>query len=206
MHTISIRQSQPSERALATSLIYSSGPPSFEFVFKNEKQNAIDFLNHAFVRAGGEFSYDNHFSLYLNDEMVGIGSVFDAKRAHNFIFYEARNILGFYKLKCGPVIINGLKVEQLIKLPTHNEVALAHLAIHPEHRGKGLGTALIQLLMETVDQSTDKTFVLDVSEENPKAKKLYTQLGFVTTHERKSRLKNAFSYVANHSRMELKKS
>lgn len=204
MNNISLRKSQPSERALATSLIYSSGPPSFEFVFKNKKSSAIDFLNYAFTREGGEFSYDNHYSLYLNDEMVGIGSAFGAKRGQAFTLYEARNILRFYKLNCAPVIFHGLQIEGLIKLPKKNEVALAHLAIKPEYQGKGLGTELINALMQTVENRTDKTFVLDVSEENPRAKKLYERLGFVTTKEMKSNLKNNFSYVANHSRMELR--
>jgi len=203
MNKITLRKSQPSERALATSLIYNSGPPSFEFVFKNAKNSAIDFLNYAFIREGGEFSYDNHCSLYLNDEMVGIGSAFGAKQGQGFTLYEARNIIGFYKLKCTSVIYHGLQIERLIKLPKKNEVALAHLAIKPEYQGKGLGTELINTLMQTVENRVEKIFVLDVSEENPRAKKLYERLGFVVTKEMKSTLKNRYSYVANHTRMEL---
>ncbi len=204
MNNISLRKSQPSERELATSLIYSSGPPSFDYVFKNEKKSAIDFLNYAYMREGGEFSYDNHYSLYLNEEMVGIGSVFGAKRGQDFTLYEARNIICFYKFQCAPVIFHGLQIESLIKLPKKNEVALAHLAIKPDHQGKGLGTALINALMQTVGSRADKTFVLDVSEENPLAKKLYERLGFVMTKEMKSTLKNRFSYVANHYRESIK--
>ncbi len=203
MNKISLRKSQSYERALATTLIYSSGPPSFEFVFKNKKNSALDFLNYAFVREGGEFSYDNHFSLYLNNEMVGIGSAFSAKQGQAFTLYEARNIIGFYKLKCTPVIYHGLQIEGLIKLPKKNEVALAHLAIKPEYQGKGLGTELIKALMHTVENRAEKTFVLDVSEENLRAKNLYEKLGFMTTMEMKSTLKNQYSYVANHTRMAL---
>lgn len=202
MEKIELRKSQKSEVAIAVPLIYSSGPPSFEYVFKNDQVSAVNFLEHAFVRAGGEFSYDNHYSLYLNDKMVGIGSVFDAKQASAFTLYDGKNILRFYKLKSLGVIRRGLQVEGLIKLPTKKEIVLAHLGIHSDWQGKGLGTKLIDALMEKADKDSESRFVLDVSEENPRAKALYDRLGFVVTKKNDSTLKNKYSYVANHFRME----
>jgi len=58
-------------------------------------------------------------------------------------------------------------------------------------------------LIERADQSSDSRFILDVSEENPRAKALYERLGFVVTKKYDSTLKNKFSYVPNHFRMEL---
>ena len=202
MGKIALRKSQKSEVNIAVPLIYSSGPPSFEYVFKNDQVGAIDFLKHAFVRVGGEFSYDNHYSLYLNNEMVGIGSVFDAKQAGSFTFYDGKNILRFYKLKSLGIIRRGLQVEGLIKLPKKKEIVLAHLGVQPDMQGKGLGTKLIAALMEKANQEEDSRFILDVSEENPRAKALYDRLGFVVTKKNNSTLKNKYSYVANHLRME----
>ncbi len=202
MEKIEIRKSIKSEVAIAVPLIYSSGPPSFEYVFKNDKVSAIDFLKYAFVRAGGEFSYDNHYSLYLNGKMVGIGSVFDAKQSAAFTMYDGKNILRFYRLKSLGVIRRGLQVEGLIELPKKNEIVLAHLGIHADWQGKGLGTKLINALMEKANKDADSCFVLDVSEENPRAKVLYNRLGFVVTKKNDSTLKNKYSYVADHFRME----
>ena len=202
MGKIALRKSQKSEVNIAVPLIYSSGPPSFEYVFKNDQVGAIDFLKHAFVRVGGEFSYDNHYSLYLDNEMVGIGSVFDAKQASSFTFYDGKNILRFYKLKSLGIIRRGLQVEGLIKLPKKKEIVLAHLGVQPDMQGKGLGTKLIAALMEEANQEEDSRFILDVSEENPRAKALYDRLGFIVTKKNNSTLKNKYSYVANHLRME----
>ena len=60
---IELKPSKKEEVEVAVPLIYSSGPPTFEYVFKNKQVVAPDFLKYAFVREGGEFSYQNHYSL-----------------------------------------------------------------------------------------------------------------------------------------------
>ena len=203
MKNLELRPSQPSEVTKAVPLIYSSGPDAFEYVFKNGQVSAQDFLSHAFVRKGGEFSYDNHYSLYLNDKMVGIGSVFDAKQAGTFTTTDALNIFRFYKWKSLRIIQNGLRIEKIIKLPVKQEIVLAHLGVLPDLRSQGLGTKLIHSLIEKANTTAESRFVLDVSEENPRAKSLYDRLGFVVTKKIDSTLRNKFSYVPNHFRMEL---
>ncbi len=201
---IELKPSKKEEVEVAVPLIYSSGPPTFEYVFKNKQVVAPDFLKYAFVREGGEFSYQNHYSLYQDGQMVGIGSVFNAKEASAFTIVDALNIFRFYGLKSFPTIKFGLKVEKMIKLPKGNEIAIAHLGIAREFRGQGLGTKMMDLLKERANKTADSYWVLDVSEENLKAKALYDRLGFKTTQKHISRLKNQFSYVANHFRMELR--
>ena len=198
-----IQPSKPTEVEQAVPLIYSSGPDAFDYVFKNSRVNATDFLKYAFVWRGGEFSYENHYSLYFDDQMVGIGGVYDARQASKFVISEARNIMGFYKLRCPAVIKHGLQVERIIKLPVKKEITIGHLGITPSHRGKGLGTQLVHALMDRAEQTAGAQFVLDVSEVNPRAKALYDLLGFVVTAEMNSTLKNKYSYVPNHYRMAL---
>ncbi len=199
---IQLRRSQPSEVSIAVPLIYSSGPAAFEYVFQNHKYTAKDFLSYAFIHKGGEFSYDNHYSLYADDKMVGIGSFFDAARASRFPVRDGLNILKFYKLNSIRILLNGLNIEKIIRLPVDNEIALAHLAVTKELRGKGLGTQLVKLLIQKANPGSGHRFVLDVSEENPRAKELYERLGFVTNKVINSKLKNKYSMVPNHFRME----
>ena len=193
--------SKPEDVDKAVKYIYSSGPAAFEYVFQNANVKAKDILRYAFIREGGEFSYDNHYSLFYNDELVGIGSAFDAKKSSQFTTADALKILKYYRLNSIPIMMRGLKIEKIIKFPKSGEVALAHLGIESELRGKGLGTFLIKELMNLYDNE-QVTFVLDVSEENPKAQSLYEKLGFRITSKNESNLKNKYSYVANHYRME----
>ena len=201
---ITLKPSQKEEVKIAVPLIYSSGPEAFEYVFKNKQLNAHDFLTHAFVKEGGGFSYQNHYSLYLNDEMVGIGSIFDNRKASVFVLYDAWNIIQLYHFRSIEVIIKGLRTEAITQQPKRKEVLIANLGIHPDFRGKGLGTVLMQKLIETINIDEYKALMLGVSLENPRAKALYERLGFEVTNEIKSNLKNKYSYVPSHFRMDLK--
>lgn len=201
--TLKLKPCKPNDANEVVPLIYASGPAAFDFVFKNSKFTAQDFLKYAFQREGGEFSYDNHYALWKDGEIVGVGSFFNQYKASRFIISDALNITRFYGFKFLPIALNGLKVEGIIKLPKKNEITLGHLGIKPELRGVGLGTQLIQLLMKEANASLEERFILDVSEENTKAKNLYEKLGFKVVEKNESTLKNSYSYVANHLRMKL---
>lgn len=203
MSSLVLKPCTPQDVKEAVPLIYASGPASFEFVFKNDRASAQDFLSYAFLRRGGEFSFDNHWALWQDEQIVGVGAFFNQKRASSFIFTDALNIVSFYGIKFLPIALNGLNVEGIIKLPKKNEITLGHLGIRPELRGAGLGTQLIQLLMEEANADSGECFVLDVSEENLRAKNLYENLGFRVVEKNESKLKNKYSYVANHFRMKL---
>lgn len=204
MTQIKLRPSTPKDLEQAIPLMYSSGPDVFEYVFKNEQVNALDFLRYAFPIKGGEFAYDNHYALCQDDEIVGMGAIYSAKRASSFLLKDILKIIRFYKWKALPVLIKGLRVEQIMKPPKKNEIAIAYLGINPEHQGRGLGTQLIKLLKEQIDKNENEYYILDVSEENPRAKALYDRLGFKVTKYNTTKLKNQYSYVPNHYRMELK--
>ena len=200
---MTLKPCTPEDKALAVPLIYASGPAAFDFVFKNEQQNALEFLHFAFVRKGGEFSYDNHYALWDEEQLVAVGAVFGYGQANSFTVKDAINIILFYGWKSLPRGLNGLKIETMIKLPKKNEVALGHLGVSEGLRGKGYGTQLIKALMEKDAKKEGKKFILDVSEENPKAKALYDKLGFQVTQKYVSTYQNKFSRVPNHLRMEL---
>lgn len=201
---IKFRPCIPSDVDLAVPLIYSSGPDSFNYVFSNGKLNALDFLKFAFKTKGGEFSFDNHIAMLLDGELIGIGSSFSGSKATSFTINDSLKIMKLYKIGAIKIMIRGLRVEQIIKLPKKQEMALAHIAVSEKQRSKGFGQKLMEHLMVSTKLMEGEYFVLDVSANNPRAKALYTQLGFVDAALNKSKLKNDFGIVADHHRMEKK--
>lgn len=198
------RKARPEDAELAIPLIESSGPTSFAYVFDNQRFKATDFLTYAFQSVGGEFSFDNHIVMTINEEVIGIGAVFSGKRAKSFTLSDGLKIIRFYGWSAIAILIRGLKVERIIKLPGKNEVCLGHIAISPAHRSKGFGQKLMEHLMLTSEKTDGSSFVLDVSEENPRAKSLYDRMGFITTSHNLSSFRNQYGYVAHHFRMEKK--
>ena len=200
---IELRPCIPSDVDAAVPLIYSSGPTAFDYVFKTGSRTAQEFLKHAFQRKGGEFSFDNHHAILTNNQLIGVGSAFSANKARTFMFKDFLNIVRFYKFGAPSVLIRGLKIEQVLKLPTKNEICLAHLGVREDKRSMGFGQKLIQYLMAEEKKNASNYFVLDVAEENPKAKKLYERMGFKVDKMVKGGLKTKFGYVPNFFRMHL---
>ena len=80
------------------------------------------------------------------------------------------------------VIANDEKVDGYSDAPWQidsNEVIVLHvLAVHPNHRGKGLARRLVENVIEQERKAGKKALRLDVIENNTTAEKLYQKLGF----------------------------
>ena len=67
----------------------------------------------------------------------------------------------------------------LFKRPKSDVLHLDTLAVHPDARGQGIGTQLVDAVVALAN-AEDKRFVtLEVADINPRAKRLYERLGFV---------------------------
>ena len=80
------------------------------------------------------------------------------------------------------VIANAEKVDGYSDAPWQidsDEVIVLHvLAVHPDHRGKGLARRLVENVIEQERKVGKKALRLDVIENNTTAEKLYQKLGF----------------------------
>jgi ribosomal protein S18 acetylase RimI-like enzyme len=200
---ISFRKANADDVLLAVPLIYASGPTGFEYVFKiSEDKDAQAFLKYAFTLSNGEFSYTNHHCVLFDNQVVGIGAAYSGKEIATFTYAAIKAIFSFYGFFTGiQVLLRGLKIEKIIQPPKGNTNYLAHLAINPTLRGKGIGSKLIHFLLKKGQDLERDNASLDVSAENPKAMKLYQNMGFKVTKKRASNLKNKFTYVADHYKM-----
>ena len=80
------------------------------------------------------------------------------------------------------VIANDERVDGYSDAPWQidsDEVIVLHvLAVHPDHRGKGLARRLVENVIELERKAGKKALRLDVIENNTAAEKLYQKLGF----------------------------
>ncbi len=200
---IVFRPARPDDIDAAVPLIHQSGPAAFDYVFSVPGiGDAQAFLRHAFAEGGGEFGWRNHHVGELDGRVVVVGAAYGGDTHWPFTVAAARQILGHFGWGRGAgVIVRGLRVEGVIPPPSGAMLYLAHLAVHPELQGRGVGGALIDYLA-ALRRDPSLPLTLDVSAANPRAQALYERLGFVVTRERPSALSNAQGAVAAHRRME----
>ncbi len=197
------RPAAPSDVDAAVPLIYSSGPDAFDFVFDNPgRASAQDFLRLAFLDGAGEFGYRNHVVATDNGSVVGIGAGWGAGRNLEFTLAAARQILQCYGLAAAGVIVRGLRTEAVIQPPAKGCLYIAHLGVGGSHQSKGIGSALIEYLIETNGGERTRAS-LDVALTNPRGQALYERLGFSVVRERRSTLGNSRGFVPGMRYMEL---
>jgi len=201
---VRFRPAAAEDAAAAVPLIYSSGPAAFDYVFAvRDGGEALGFLQRCFVDGAGEFGWRNHWVGVIEDRVVAVGAGYGAETKWPFTLAAARQILSHYGQRHGlGVISRGLRVESVIRPPDGDMLYLAHLAVVPELRGRGVGGALIDQLVGMARAAGRARVVLDVAASNPRAEALYRRAGFKVTGERTSKLANARGQVPDHRRME----
>jgi ribosomal protein S18 acetylase RimI-like enzyme len=80
------------------------------------------------------------------------------------------------------ILLEGQPIGRLIVVRTEEELRLADIALLPEYRNSGAGTALIKDLLAEASE-TLRPMRLQVEKPNVRAKRLYDRLGFATTGE-----------------------
>jgi ribosomal protein S18 acetylase RimI-like enzyme len=134
--------------------------------------------------------------------VVAVGAGYGAETHWPFTLAAARQILARYGWQAGGVIARGLRVEAVIPPPSGDMHYLAHLAVAPPLRGRGIGRALIEHLAADGIRLGRRRLVLDVAISNPRAEALYASCGFAVTGERASALVNTRGTVPGHRRMQ----
>ncbi|MCP4122787.1 MAG: GNAT family N-acetyltransferase [Bacteroidetes bacterium] len=204
---ISFRDAVPQDVEAAVPLIYSSGPVAFDYIFSVEgKGSAKDFLSYCFVRPGGEMGHADHTVAVAGNSIVGIGKTYSADINFKNTRSIAWRIISFYGLLKGlGVIRRGLQFEDMIKPPAKGESTIVHIGVDPAAQGKGIGRGMMEALINKAEKKGSATAVLDVAEENDRARFLYERLGFKITGHIPCELKREDQpeSVPGHYRMEL---
>ena len=201
---ITLRPSQPQDMEQAVPLIYSSGPPAFDFAFcANAPSQSVAFLKSAFVAGDSEFGYHQHTSAVLDDQVVGIGGIRFAHQNFRFTLAAARAIFRFYSpLAALGVVRRGLQIERILPPPKRNVGVIYQLGVAPVHQSKGIGRHLLRNLIDKIEAEGMARAALDVAVTNPRAQALYEREGFSIVAKHEGKLKSAFGHVGDHYYME----
>ncbi len=201
---IAFRACLPADAALAVPLIISSGPDAFDYIFADTclEQTTL-FVSKAYQQGGMELGYGVHTALLFNGRLVAVAGLWSSKQVVPFTWAGITQIFRYYGPIAGlRVIIRGLRMETVVKPPGRGIAYLGHFGVSPELQGQGLGTLLIHHLIEQAKQQGFSTAALDVSSANPRAQKLYEQLGFRVRKANPADYRSALGKIVEHRYME----
>lgn len=140
----------------------------FNFIQKNDVEEAIYFLGQLFKQPSNLYSYENTF-VAIDEEDNIIGSV----TGYNGDYFDQlrQPVLELMKNNYNNYTIPESETKG-------GEFYLDTIAVSPVAQGKGVGTQLLKHIIDYAHYQNFKQIGLLVDIGNPNAKKLYKKLGF----------------------------
>jgi len=169
-----IRQATPADATTISHLIVlAMGPLAAKFANSDDAAKPLELFERFAKLTGNQYSYANILVWDEHGEAVGMIMAYDGAKLDElrrpFLNYTRTN-LGF----------TGTPEDET----QPGEYYIDCLAVLPGHQGKGIAKKLITALFDRAKELGHSTIGLLVDKGNHKAKKLYTDLGFVEQGEK----------------------
>jgi ribosomal protein S18 acetylase RimI-like enzyme len=186
---IHIRPAAPEDGALAASLILSTGPDLFDFVFYRNTQKNLDLIDRLFAEDTNSFSHSCAYMAERGDRPAGLVHVVDYEEKQ----LGNRTLGGSLIRQMGwfAFIIRTprfLIVDRLIPEIGKNAYYIQHLATRERFRGQGIGRSLLEFCEAQAVGRRLGCLMLDVESANTAAIGLYQSFGFTITRKISSRV------------------
>lgn len=159
--------------SVATHLLLAMEEIIYKFIGKKDYDNAYAFMLRFVASEDNQYSYKNCFVAVDENEIIGAVAVYDGGKLHEL----RKPIVEYVRSHFNP----GFDPEDETQ---SGEFYIDSLGVNPKCQGKGIGSKILQFLIEEFVTKNKQTLGLLVEEENPGAKKLYLKLGFKIVGEK----------------------
>ena len=151
----------------------------YQFIGKQDREKAIDFLFYFVEKENNQYSYQNCWVVEENNAIIAAVNIYNGGKLK-----ELRKPI----TEC---ITNRLERHFNPEDETQpGEYYIDSLAVNPKYQGKGIGSKILLFLIDEYVNQKQETLGILVDDENPLAKKLYLKLGFQSVGKKKLLGKN----------------
>jgi GNAT superfamily N-acetyltransferase len=152
---------------LATYLSLPMKDILYKFIGEEDPAKAREFMLHFVARENNQYSYQNCWVAEDNTEVVAAINLYDGA-----LLSELRQpVIEYVRSKFN----NYFNPEDETQV---GEYYIDSLGVNPNQQNKGIGTKLLQFVIDEYVNKRSQPLGLLVDEINPSAKKLYLKLGF----------------------------
>lgn len=164
-----IRQATKSDsETLATLMMIAMEDIVYELIAVRNYEKGIAFLRHFTQRENNQYSYANCYVVEVNGVVIAAANVYNG--AH----------LNSLRMPVLKYIDNASGRELTVEDETQEgEFYIDILSVDPNSQGQGIGSALLNYLIDIIVIQNRQNLGLLVDVDNPKAKKLYLKHGFL---------------------------
>jgi len=146
---------------------------TLKFIGEKSHKKATLFLNAMTSEKDNQYSYENCWIIENKDGIIGVACLYDGGNLHIL----RQPVADYIKQHFG----KDFNPEDETQA---GEMYIDCVGVNPNQQGKGIGSKIFNFLIEEYVKKQNKTLGLLVDNDNPKAEKLYTKLGFSIVGEK----------------------
>lgn len=174
-----VRQARVEDAEAVAALVHLAGPEVYDFVFGPKRARVLDFICHEFRSGRGYARFQNVQVVALDGEVVAALVSYTAACGPLMFLGWLANVLGFYgTLNALPVLRRAWQARPVMNAPLPGGLYVSELGVAARCRGQGLGTLLMQSVIEHARLQGLRSVSLSVSSRHASARRLYRRLGF----------------------------
>ena len=171
---MNIRHATPKEaKGIATHLMLAMEDIVYVFIGEQNYDKAFSFLQHFAQLPANQYSYENCLVVEEQGEVVAVVNVYYGGQLSKLRLPIKTYIEEQYSVPFNPE-----------DETSQGEWYIDTLGVHPNQQGKGVGSLLLNYLIEERVTKLQQTLGLLVDLDNPNAKRLYLKLGFKSVGEK----------------------
>jgi len=145
----------------------------YDFIGEVNYEKGVLFLEQLFQQEDNQYSFQNTVVVEYDNQFAGCTT-----------FYEGSK-LNQLRLPVLELLKNEYKQEICPQDETQaGEIYIDTIAVDENFQGKGIGSQILDYLIEEIALKQHKTLGLLVDFDNPNAKKLYSKKGFIVVGEK----------------------
>lgn len=187
------RPAAMADAAAVVPLMHSAGPDAYAYLFGDHPGGPQVVIRALFEADVGFWGLSNVVVATIDDRVVATGGFYSGEEYGSLALSA---IFGLPRV-FGPwrgfrMLARLRRFGGHVPPPAPEMHFVQDFGVHPDLRGRGVGSALLLSQAEEARQRGKTRFGLDVATNNPNAQRLYERLGFVFTaeHSPKGRLKS----------------
>lgn len=174
---ITIRPGQPTvEEGLVCAKYLDTAAEGFFGILLGRR--APEIVAHAYTQPGNEYSFENVLFATREDRIVGMALGFTAEERRGFPPNPLKSAKGYPRLRAGVIGFVASPMFRILEILADGDFYVLSLAVDPEQRGHGIGSALIEATEERARASGSTRCAIDVAAKNKGAQRLYTRHSF----------------------------
>lgn len=160
-------------KLIATYMLLAMQDIFFQFIGEDSIEKATQALEFLVRQEVNQYSYEYCWVVEDEEEIIAVANVYDGAKLHELRKPVADLIQSMFHRDFHP--------EDETQT---GEFYIDCIGVHPAHQGKGIGSKLVQFLIDEYVEKNKLTLGLLVDKNNPSAKRLYLQLGFKAVGEK----------------------